>query len=103
MVARILAFAGSARRDSYNKKLVAISAAVAREAGAECTLVDLRDYPLPLNEGDLEAESVLPENAVRLRALLREHDGPLVASPEYNSSIFDTRTQEFRVADQRQS
>ncbi|HUN80158.1 MAG TPA: NAD(P)H-dependent oxidoreductase, partial [Phycisphaerae bacterium] len=45
---RILAFAGSLRTDSFNKKLVQIAAAGARKAGAEVTYIDLKDYPLPI-------------------------------------------------------
>jgi len=39
MMPRILAFAGSLRRDSFNKKLVSIAARGAREAGAEVMLI----------------------------------------------------------------
>ena len=87
MNARILAFAGSARRDSLNKKLIALAAQAAREAGAEVTLIDLDDYPMPVYHGDLEAAAGLPENAQRLRALFLQHDGLLIASPENNSSV----------------
>lgn len=85
--ARILAFAGSARENSFNKKLAAIAAEGAREAGANVTLIDLRDYEMPLYDGDFEDSTGLPENAVKLRGLFAEHDGLLIASPEYNSSI----------------
>ncbi len=84
---RILAFAGSARRESLNRKLLAEVVAAARAAGGETTLVDLNDYVLPLYHGDLEDASGLPENAVRLIALLRGHDALLIASPEYNSQL----------------
>ncbi len=84
---RILAFGGSLRRDSFNQKLAAIAAAGAREAGAEVTLVSLRDFPLPLFDADLEAESGKPENAKKLKALFSEHHGVIIASPEYNSSV----------------
>ena len=87
MKPRILAFAGSARRDSLNKKLVAIAAQAARDAGGEVTLVDLDDFPMPVYHGDLEAAEGLPEHARRLRALFMEHDGLLIASPENNSSV----------------
>ncbi|MEX2285719.1 MAG: NAD(P)H-dependent oxidoreductase, partial [Planctomycetaceae bacterium] len=85
--ARILAFAGSLRKDSYNKRLVRIAAAGATAAGATVTLLDLRDFPLPLFDEDLEREQGLPENAANLKRLFIEHDGFLIASPEYNSSI----------------
>ena len=84
---RILAFAGSARQDSLNKKLVAIAAQGARAAGAEVTLLDLRDHPLPLYDGDLEAKDGLPANAKKLKEIFLAHDGLLLSSPEYNSSI----------------
>ncbi len=84
---RILAFAGSTRRDSFNKKLLRVAVAGARAAGAEVTALDLKDLPLPLYDGDLEAESGLPENAKKLKASMQGHDGFLIAAPEYNSSI----------------
>lgn len=85
--AKILAFAGSTRTDSWNKKLIRLAADAARAAGAEVTLIDLRDLPLPLYDGDLEASSGLPESAKKLKKLMIEHDGFLISSPEYNSSI----------------
>jgi NAD(P)H-dependent FMN reductase len=87
MMPRILAFAGSLRRDSFNKKLVAIAAHGAREAGAEVTLLDLKDFPLPLFDQDLEAEQGMPESGAKLKKLFIDHDGFLIAAPEYNSSI----------------
>jgi NAD(P)H-dependent FMN reductase len=87
MPPRILAFAGSLRRDSFNKKLVPIAAKGAREAGAEVTLIDLKDFPLPVFDQDLEAEQGMPENGKKLKQLFIDHDGLLIAAPEYNSSI----------------
>jgi NAD(P)H-dependent FMN reductase len=86
-VPRILAFAGSARKDSFNKKLVRIAAAAARNAGGEVTLIDLADYRLPLFDQDEEAERGLPENGRKIKDLMLSHQGFLIASPEYNSSI----------------
>jgi NAD(P)H-dependent FMN reductase len=84
---KILAFAGSTREASYNKLLVKVAAAGARAAGAEVTYVDLRDLPMPLFDEDLEAKEGMPENARKLKELMVGHDGFLIASPEYNSSI----------------
>ena len=84
---KILAFAGSTRIGSFNKKLVRVAVDAAREAGAQVTLIDLREFPLPLFDGDLEDAQGLPDNAKKLKALMREHDGFLISSPEYNSSI----------------
>ncbi|RCJ26651.1 NADPH-dependent FMN reductase [Nostoc sp. ATCC 43529] len=84
---KILAFAGSTRIDSYNKKLVKIAAASAKAAGAEVTYLDLRDLPLPLYDEDLEAQEGMPANARTLKDLMISHQGFLIASPEYNSSL----------------
>ncbi len=84
---RILAFAGSARMESYNKKLVKIAADGAKSAGADVTLVDLLDYPMPLFNEDLEAQSGLPDSVILFKQLLKGHQGFLIACPEYNGSI----------------
>ena len=55
-VPKILAFAGSTRKESFNKKLVKVAADAARAAGAQVTYLDLRDLPMPLYDADLEAE-----------------------------------------------
>ena len=57
---RVLAFAGSARADSFNKRLLRVAARGVEAAGSPCTLIDLRDYPLPIYDGDLEAAEGLP-------------------------------------------
>lgn len=84
---KILAFAGSARRDSWNKRLVRIAAQGAEQAGAEVTLIDLADYPMPLFDQDLEADAGMPAAARAFKTLLVAHDGFLIASPEYNSAF----------------
>lgn len=87
MTPRLLAFAGSTRTHSLNKKLIALAAGLARAAGTDVTVIDLRDYPMPFYDGDLEAQSGLPERARALKAMMMDHQGFLLACPEYNSSI----------------
>lgn len=84
---QILAFSGSARKESYNQKLVNIAALGAKQAGAEITVVSLADYPMPIFNQDLEAEEGMPEAAKAFKKLLINHDGFLIASPEYNSAF----------------
>lgn len=84
---RLLAFAGSVRRGSWNRMLLDLAIADARSAGAEVTHLDLRETPLPLYDGDLEAAEGLPEHARTIKDLMKSHDGFLIASPEYNSSV----------------
>ncbi len=67
--------------------LVRLAAEDARAVGAEVQVVDLRDLGLPLYDGDLEAASGLPEGAKKLKGLMRESQGFLIASPEYNSAM----------------
>lgn len=84
---RILAFAGSLRKDSYNKTLIKIAVAGANAAGADVTYIDLRDYQLPIYDADLEGESGIPDNAMKLKQLFIDADGLLLSAPEYNSSM----------------
>jgi len=84
---KLIVFAGSARTGSFNRKLAAIAAAMAREAGAEVTRLDLADFPMPIMDQDLEAAEGLPANALKLKDMFRAHDGFLVCCPEYNGSI----------------
>ena len=81
---KILAFSGSNREGSWNKKLVAIAADGARNTGAEIITVDLANYRMPIYDGDLEEEKGLPQEAKRLKSVIAKCDGFLVASPEYN-------------------
>lgn len=81
---KIIVFSGSIRRDSLNKKLAAAAADAVREAGGEATLIDLGDYPAPIYHGDDEASAGLPEPILKLKALIAEHDGLMIATPEYN-------------------
>ncbi|MFO1319797.1 MAG: NAD(P)H-dependent oxidoreductase [Burkholderiales bacterium] len=84
---RLLVFAGSLRAASLNRKLAALAAAGARRAGADVTCIDLRDYPLPIYDGDLEAASGIPANARALKDLFIAHQGFLIACPEYNAGV----------------
>lgn len=83
---KLLAFAGSLRKDSYNKQLVKLAAEKAKEQGVDVTFIDLKEYSLPIFDEDLEKEMV-PENLPALRELFKNADGLLIASPEYNGSF----------------
>ena len=87
---RILALAGSLRAGSYNRRVLAVATDGARAAGADVTGIDLRDFPLPVYDADLESASGLPEAALALKERFRAAEGLLVASPEYNSAISGT-------------
>jgi NAD(P)H-dependent FMN reductase len=84
---KILAVAGSLREKSFNKRVLQTALKGAEKAGAEITFADLREFPMPLFNSDDEAANGLDENAIRFQNLLAEHDGFLIASPEYNGSL----------------
>lgn len=83
----VIAFSGSSRKNSFNKKLISIAAAGARRAGATVSLIDLSDFPMPIYNGDLEAREGIPEKGRAFKKLLVEHDGILISSPEYNGAF----------------
>lgn len=84
---KILVLAGSARVDSIHRKLARQTVDALRHEGVEATLADLRDFPMPIYDGDLEAGEGLPPAAKALKELARRHDGFAIASPEYNGSF----------------
>lgn len=84
---RLLFFAGSARAGSHNKRLADLAHRIALANGVEGVFVDLKDYPMPIYHGDVEAEQGPPEEARKFKALLGEYQGVFIASPEYNASI----------------
>jgi chromate reductase, NAD(P)H dehydrogenase (quinone) len=84
---RLLFFAGSAREGSHNKKLAQLGRHIAEANGIEAAFADLADYDMPIYNGDLEETSGPPERARAFATLLHDHDGVLIASPEYNSSV----------------
>ena len=82
-----MAFAGSLRERSLNKRVLKTAIRGAEKAGAEVTYIDLRDYPMPIYNSDDHERDGFDENALKLQGLLVEHDGLLIASPEYNGSL----------------
>jgi chromate reductase, NAD(P)H dehydrogenase (quinone) len=84
---RLLFFAGSIREGSFNRKLASLAHHIAAANGIEAVLAELKDYPMPLYNGDLEAKEGPPEQSRAFKALLSEYQGVFIASPEYNSSV----------------
>jgi chromate reductase, NAD(P)H dehydrogenase (quinone) len=84
---KILVIPGSLRHGSHNSRLAALAAKKLMQAGAEVTRISLADYPLPIYDADLAAESGSPDEALRLKQLVCAHAGVFIASPEYNASI----------------
>ena len=84
---KVLVFAGSLRAESLNRKLAALAARVAKEYGATVDLSSMRDFDVPLYDGDVETASGIPRGAQELRSRLLANDAFIISSPEYNGSM----------------
>ena len=82
---KLLIFAGSTRQNSWNRKLAAATAAMARASGAEVTHLELADFDIPMYNADLEARGT-PPDVPRLKQIMQQHPGWIVCTPEYNAS-----------------
>ena len=85
-VPKILIVPGSSRGGSLNTRLAASVHKILSAHECEATRISLRDYPLPIYDGDLETQKGAPEQAVKLARLFDLHDGVVLVSPEYNGS-----------------
>jgi chromate reductase, NAD(P)H dehydrogenase (quinone) len=84
---KILIIPGSLRSGSHNAKLAMVAADAFVRADAEVTRISLADFPLPIYDGDLQARSGVPINAINLKRMIGAHQGVLIVTPEYNSSV----------------
>jgi chromate reductase len=84
---KILVLPGSTRSGSHNAKLAALAAKELTLIDADVTRISLADYPLPIYDGDLEAKSDPPANALKLKQMIMAHHGVFIASPEYSASV----------------
>jgi NAD(P)H-dependent FMN reductase len=84
---KILVIPGSLRTGSHNVRLAATAAYEFAQAGLDVTRISLGDFPLPIYDGDLQAKSGVPKNAINLKRMIGAHHGVLLVTPEYNSSV----------------
>lgn len=81
---RVLAFAGSTREASLNRRLLRLAARGAERAGAQVDLVEPADLRLPLYDGERELAEGMPAAARALKRRLAASRALLVASPEHD-------------------
>jgi len=84
---KVLVFAASLRAESLNHKLATLAARVAEGHGAVVDLASMRDFDVPLYDGDVENATGIPRGAGELRSRLLASDAFIVSSPEYNGSM----------------
>lgn len=85
---KVLGIAGSLRRDSYNKKILANAAQILKEIdpSIEYTNRDLKDLALPVFDQDI-LDSGMPQNVASLKESIANTDILMICTPEYNHSI----------------
>ncbi len=87
MKMKVLAFAGSLRKDSLNKKFITnVIQYITKENLSETEALDLQPLNLPVYDGDIEAIGI-PENVKKLADKIRSADALIISTPEYNGSI----------------
>ena len=84
---KVFVCAASLRAASLNKKLAALAARVAAATGATVDLASIREFDVPMYDGDFEAAHGIPEGAAAFQRRLIASDAFIVASPEYNGSM----------------
>jgi chromate reductase, NAD(P)H dehydrogenase (quinone) len=85
---KIVAFAGALRKDSVSKKLVQETVRLlAEEHDLDADYVDLKEYPFPVYDSDIEQSIGIPESIDRLGKLVANASILVIASPEYNGGI----------------
>lgn len=78
----IVAMSGSLRKGSYNTALLKTAVGLVPE-GAWIDVIEIRD--LPLFDADLETD--MPKVVIDFKAKIKNADGILFVTPEYNYSI----------------
>src|SRR2546427_10850326 len=81
---RILAFAGSLREGSFNRKVLRYAILGAREAGGHVEELGPEHLTLPLYNGDLEKNGSVPEPAEAPPGKMPQPSGLLHPSPGHN-------------------
>ncbi|MFJ9681887.1 NADPH-dependent FMN reductase [Streptomyces sp. NPDC101194] len=84
---RVLVFGAARRAGSTNAQLASLASDLVAEAGADVDLASMRDFDMPLYDGDVEAAEGLPAGALALCERIKRCDAFVISSPEYNGSV----------------
>lgn len=85
---KILAFAASLRKDSFNRKVIRQAAEILKNAPTtQVDLADYREFEMPIYDGDLEDRSGIPAGGQEFVRRLQAADAVVISTPEYNGSI----------------
>jgi chromate reductase len=81
---KLLAISGALRKDSFNTGLLR---AVKEMAPPEMEIEIVTLHGVPLYDGDEEARHGVPASVKALQARVKEADGVIISTPEYNFSV----------------
>jgi chromate reductase len=84
---KVLVLGASLRAESLNRKLAALAARLAEQHGAVVDRASMRDFDVPLYDGDGEKVDGIPKGAEAFKRRLVECDAFIISSPEYNGSM----------------
>ncbi len=83
---RIVAFAGSLRKESYNKKILEITAKKISSLDVGIKILDLNNYEMPIYNQDIEDKG-MPLKTQEFKREIHSANAILISSPEYNGSF----------------
>ncbi len=85
---RILTFATSLRKDSFNKKLIAYASQILKASkGIETDVLNFSEFELPIYNGDSEEQDGVPALAEAFSKRIELAQGVIISTPEYNGGI----------------
>ncbi|MEU3795820.1 NADPH-dependent FMN reductase [Streptomyces fructofermentans] len=84
---QVLVFGASVRAGSANARLASLVARLLSASGASVDLASMRDFDMPLYDGDVEAAEGVPVGARAMYDRLDQSHAFVIASPEYNASL----------------
>lgn len=87
MFMELLVFGGALRSGSFNRKFANAAQLSAQKFGAGTKFISLKDFNIPVYDGDEETAHGIPEGVQRLGELIKKADGLIISTPEYNGSI----------------
>lgn len=87
---RVLVFGGSLRAGSLNARLASLVARLARGTGAAIDEAGMREFGMPVYDGDVESAEGLPAGAIALCERVQACDAFVISAPEYNASVSGT-------------
>ncbi len=88
-MAEFLIMALSLRKDSLNKKLAAEAYDILtkEKSSHQYELLSFNDFPMPVYDGDLEAQSGIPASVIDLAEKMKSREALIFSAPEYNGGI----------------